>query len=46
VAISINQIIWCKDFECAVVDLTFDGTLTTSDGAQVGVQGFVKGSKF
>lgn len=43
---AIHEITWCKDFECTVVDLTFDGTLTTSDGAQVEVQGFVKGSKF
>ena len=42
----INQLTWCKDFECTVVDLTFDGTLTTTDGAQVEVHGFVKGSAF
>jgi hypothetical protein len=42
----INAVSWCKDFNCTVVDLTFNGTLATDSGALVQVQGFVKGTTF
>jgi hypothetical protein len=32
---------WRKDFDCTVVDLTFNRTLATNSGALVQVQGFV-----
>jgi hypothetical protein len=42
----INAVSWCKDFNCTVVDLTFNGTLATDSGALVQVEGFVKGTTF
>lgn len=42
----INQLSWCADFECSIVDITLDGMLTASDGSQVHAQGFIKGQMF
>ena len=43
---TVNNVDWCSDYECTVVDVTFEGSLTTSDDMLVNVHGFVNGTGF